>query len=160
MRFTEAAGANLITSVSAGIYLIRLPNPIRILLSRQPAGGGEIMAWLALLAGVVVGAASGLVGIGGGVLLIPIFVYGFKMNQHTAQGTSLGALLAPIGLLRFMEYYRAGNVNVKVAVFVALGFALGIYFGGAWAQHLPESTLRRSFAVLLALTAFRMFFQQ
>ena len=116
--------------------------------------------WLALAVGVLVGIISGLVGIGGGVIMVPIFVYGFKMDQHTAQGTSLAALLAPIGIFAFWEYYQAGNVNGKVALLVAIGFAVGGYFGGNWAQHISGNALRKSFAVLLALTAVKMFWQK
>ncbi len=112
------------------------------------------MAWLYLLLGIIVGIFSGIVGIGGGVLLVPALIYLFHQNQRQAQGTSLGALLAPIGALAFLEYYRAGNVNVKAAFLIALGFLIGGYFGGAFAQHLSETLLRRVFAiVLLALGA-------
>lgn len=107
--------------------------------------------FLYLLVGLAIGTLSGLVGIGGGILIIPILVYGFRMSQHKAQGTSLGALLAPIGLLAFFEYYKAGNVNVHAAVMIAIGFLVGGYFGGRWAQLISESVLRRGFAVMLIL---------
>ena len=90
--------------------------------------------WLALAVGVLVGIISGLVGIGGGVIMVPIFVYGFKMDQHMAQGTSLAALLAPIGISTFWEYYQACKVNGKVVLLVAIGFAVGGYFGARLAQ--------------------------
>lgn len=109
----------------------------------------QIMAWLYLLLGVTVGVFSGIVGIGGGVLLVPALIYLFHQSQHQAQGTSLGALLAPIGALAFLAYYRAGNVNVKAALLIALGFMIGGYFGGVFAQHLSETLLRRVFAVVL-----------
>ena len=104
---------------------------------------------LYLIVGLLVGALSGLVGIGGGILIIPILVYGFRMTQHKAQGTSLGALLAPIGLLAFIEYYKAGNVDLRAAFLIAFGFLVGGYFGGRWAQLVTEATLRRGFAVVL-----------
>lgn len=115
---------------------------------------------LFLLVGLAVGVLSGLVGIGGGILIIPILVYGFHMSQHKAQGTSLGALLAPIGLLAFIEYYRAGNVDVRAAVMIAIGFLVGGYFGGRWAQFIPELTLRRGFAVLLVASGVILFLQK
>src|SRR5262245_21302284 len=88
------------------------------------------MTTLALLvAGVAVGILSGLVGIGGGVFIIPILVYGFGLSQHKAQGTSLGALLAPIGLFAFFEYYKAGNVDIRAAILIAIGFMLGGFLG-------------------------------
>jgi uncharacterized membrane protein YfcA len=114
---------------------------------------------LGLLIGVVVGIISGLVGIGGGALLIPALVFMYKMTQHRAQGTSLAVLLLPIGFFAFWQYYKAGNVDVKLAVLIAIGFAAGAYFGGVWAQHLSESVLRKGFAILLAVLALKLYFQ-
>src|SRR5258706_8297882 len=74
---------------------------------------------LGLLIGVVVGIISGIVGIGGGVMVVPILVYGFKYSQHTAQGTSLAMLLPPIGILAVMQYWRAGHIDVKMALLLA-----------------------------------------
>jgi uncharacterized membrane protein YfcA len=71
------------------------------------------------------------------------------MSQHKAQGTSLGALLAPVGILAFMEYYRRGNADLRVAALLAVGFFVGGYFGAAGAQHIPDLWLRRIFAVSL-----------
>lgn len=115
---------------------------------------------LFLLVGLAVGVISGMVGLGGGVFIIPILVYGFKMSQHKAQGTSLGALLAPIGLLAFWEYYKAGNVDLRAAIMIAVGFLLGGYFGGRWAQLVSDATLRRGFAVLLIIVGVRMLLQK
>jgi uncharacterized membrane protein YfcA len=115
---------------------------------------------LYLLLGLAAGALSGLIGIGGGILIVPALVYGFHMNQHKAQGTSLGALLAPIGLLAFIEYYKAGHVNLTAAVLIAVGFLAGGYFGGAYAQSIPEVALRRIFASILLLVSLRMFLQK
>lgn len=116
--------------------------------------------WLigALAVGAVIGVISGLVGIGGGALLIPVLVYGYGLSQAKAQGTSLATLLLPIGIFAFLPYYRAGHVDVKLAILMALGFALGGWFGGDWAQHLSALALRRGFAVLLLVLAVKMFF--
>lgn len=106
------------------------------------------------LVGLVAGMLSGIIGIGGGIVIVPALVYLFQFSQHKAQGTSLGVLLAPAGLLAFIAYYRSGNVDVKAAVIIAIGFILGGYFGGSWAQQIPEIMLRRIFGfVLLALGA-------
>jgi uncharacterized membrane protein YfcA len=113
----------------------------------------------ALVLGVVVGIASGLIGVGGGIVLIPALVYLFKMDQHTAQGTSLAMLLPPTGILAFMQYYKAGHVDWKLGLIIALGVFIGGYFGGAWAQTIPGPALRKVFAVVLAATAVKMFFQ-
>ncbi len=115
---------------------------------------------LALVVGVGVGIFSGLVGVGGGIVLIPILVYGFHMDQHQAQGTSLAMLLPPTGLLAFLQYYRAGNVDLKLGLVIALGVFVGGYFGGDWAQHIPQAAMRKVFAVLLAGVAIQMFFQK
>ena len=113
-----------------------------------------------LLAGVVVGIFSGLVGVGGGVLLIPILVYGFKMNQKMAQGTSLAMLLPPTGLLAFLEYQRTGNADLKLGLVMALGVFAGGYFGGVWAQQISGPSLRKLFALFLAGLAVKLFFQK
>jgi uncharacterized protein len=115
-----------------------------------------IFAYLVL--GVAVGILSGIVGIGGGIMIVPALVWFFHMSQHKAQGTSLGALLAPIGALAFWEYYKAGNVDVAAAMVIALGFLLGGFVGGLWAQHLPEPVLRRAFGALLLLIGAQLVF--
>ena len=118
------------------------------------------MIWLYLVLGLAVGIVSGMIGIGGGILIVPALVYFFHMSQHRAQGTSLGTLLAPIGILAFLVYYRAGNVDVKAAVMIAIGFALGGYFGGVWAQHVPEVVLRRAFGIVLLVAGLKMLLQK
>ena len=106
--------------------------------------------------GVTAGVLSGLVGIGGGIIIVPALVYFFKMDQKTAQGTSLAILLPPTGLLAFLECYRAGHVDVKIGAAIVVGLLLGGFFGGKFAQQLPQETLRKVFAVLLLLTAVKM----
>ena len=114
----------------------------------------------ALLAGLVIGICSGLIGVGGGILAVPILVYGFGMQQKMAQGTSLIMLLGPTGIFAIYEYYRAGNVNFKIGLLMAVGVLIGAYFGGVWAQGLSNTVLRRTFAIVLAAVAVKMFFQK
>ena len=116
------------------------------------------MTWMMLLVGLVVGIVSGVVGIGGGILFIPALVWLAGMDQHKAQGTTLGALLAPIGILAFWEYYRKGNADLRIALLLAAGFVVGGFFGAVGAQHIPELWLRRIFAVMLILVGGRMWF--
>ncbi len=116
------------------------------------------MTWAILLVGLVVGVFSGFVGIGGGVLFIPALIWLLGMDQHKAQGTSLGALLAPVGIFAFWEYYRKGNADLRVALLLAAGFLVGGYFGAVGAQHIPEVWLRRIFALTLIGIGGRMFF--
>jgi uncharacterized protein len=118
------------------------------------------MTWIVLLIGVVVGIFSGVVGIGGGILFIPALVWLVGMSQHKAQGTSLGALLAPVGIFAFWEYYRKGNADIRVAALMALGFLVGGYFGAVGAQHISELWLRRIFAATLIAVGGRMWFTQ
>ena len=118
------------------------------------------MTWMMLLVGAVVGMVSGVVGIGGGILFVPALVWLAGLSQHKAQGTSIGALLAPVGILAFMEYYRKGNADLRVALLLAAGFLVGGYFGAAGAQHIPDLWLRRIFALTLVVIGGRMFFSR
>jgi uncharacterized membrane protein YfcA len=116
------------------------------------------VTWTILFVGLVVGMVSGVVGIGGGILFVPALVWLLGMSQHKAQGTSLGALLAPVGLFAFLEYYRKGNADLRVALLLAAGFLVGAYFGAAAAQPIPELWLRRIFALTLIAVGGRMWF--
>jgi hypothetical protein len=111
-----------------------------------------------LVLGLLIGTISGVIGIGGGILIVPALLLFPRMSQHRAQGTSLAALLAPVGALAFWEYYKAGNADLKAAGLIAVGFALGGYFGAIWAQHLPEVVLRRAFGALLVLVGIHLLF--
>lgn len=88
--------------------------------------------------------------------MVPLLVYGLHMSQHKAQGTSLAALLLPSAIFACYEYYKAGNVDVKVGLLLALGIGIGAYFGAVWAQHLPEATLKRGFGVLLLVVGTKL----
>lgn len=114
------------------------------------------MTFLYILLGLVIGVLSGIVGLGGGIMIVPALVYLFHMSQHKAQGTSLAALLAPVGALAFWAYYKAGNVDIKAALLIGLGFLVGGYFGGLWAQQLSELVLRRVFGTLLVIIGIRL----
>ncbi|MGD0735633.1 MAG: sulfite exporter TauE/SafE family protein [Terracidiphilus sp.] len=116
------------------------------------------MTWLILLLGLVVGLVSGVVGIGGGILFVPALIWLLGMDQHKAQGTSIGALLLPVGLFAFIEYYRKGNADVRVALLLAAGFLVGGYFGAIGAQHISDLWLRRVFAVTLVAIGAKLLF--
>lgn len=113
-----------------------------------------------MLLGVVVGAISGMVGIGGGAFLIPALVMFYGMSQKRAQGTSLATLLLPIGIFAFWEYYKAGHVDLRLAMLIAAGFVIGGWFGGLWAQQLSEVLLRRICALFLAILAVKLAFSK
>jgi uncharacterized protein len=114
----------------------------------------------AIALGFAIGVISGLIGIGGGAFLIPALVYFYGMSQLTAQGTSLATLLLPIGIFAVWTYYKAGHVDIRIATLVAIGFAVGGWFGGRYAQHIPDIILRRSFAALLVLIAAKLVFSR
>jgi uncharacterized membrane protein YfcA len=113
-----------------------------------------------LLTGVAIGIFSGMVGVGGGVLLVPVLVYGFEMNQKLAQGTSLAMLLPPTGLLAFLSYYRHGEADLKLGLVIAAGVFIGGWFGGEWAQSVPAPLLRKIFSIFLVIVAVKMFFEK
>jgi len=110
--------------------------------------------------GIAAGILAGMVGVGGGIIIVPALVYFFGMDQHAAQGTSLAVLLPPTGLLAFIQYYRAGHVDVKIAVLIVVGLLIGGWIGGGWAQQVSGPALRKGFAVLMAVAAVKMFFQK
>jgi uncharacterized membrane protein YfcA len=116
------------------------------------------MTWQILILGFVVGVISGIIGIGGGIILIPALIWLLGMTQRKAQGTSLAALLLPVGIFAFWTYYREGNADLRVGLLIAAGFAVGGLFGGIGANYLSELWLRRIFAVVLISLGARMLF--
>lgn len=111
-----------------------------------------------LVLGLVAGYFSGLVGIGGGVIIVPALVLLFGFNEHTAQGTTLALLIPPIGILAVMSYYQKGYVDIKTAIIICIGFVLGGYIGGKMAVGLSEVVLRKVFAAALILLGAKMLF--
>jgi uncharacterized protein len=106
--------------------------------------------------GLIAGALSGLIGIGGGIIIIPVLVYVFGFTQHQAQGTTLALMIPPIGLLAALEYYKAGHVDLKVAGLVCLGFIVGGLFGSKIAVGMSDQSLQRVFGIILLLIALKM----
>jgi uncharacterized membrane protein YfcA len=114
-----------------------------------------------LFAGVVAGICSGIFGIGGGVVLVPILVAVLGFTQHTANGISLVALLLPVGILGAFEYYREGRIGpeqIKIGLLIALGIIAGTFVGAKAANLASDSVLRRAFSVLLAAVAIHLWF--
>ena len=107
------------------------------------------MTLLNILIGILGGIASGFFGIGGAVILVPLLVYLFKFSQHYAQGTALAALLLPVGILAVVRYFKAGSVNIKVALLISVGFVIGGFIGAFLAHLLPNLILKRLFGVML-----------
>ena len=113
-----------------------------------------ILALIGLLAGTL----GGMVGLGGGLIIVPAMIYFMGADQKTAQGTSIAIMLPPIGLFAAMNYYKAGYINVKYAAIIALTFLVGGYFGSRLAIALPEAVVKKVFAGLMIITAVKMIF--
>lgn len=109
-----------------------------------------------LLIGLAAGILGGMVGVGGGLIVVPALIYFFGFSQHSAQGTSLGLLVLPVAILGMMNYYKAGHVDFKVVGLLAAGFVVGSYFGSKWSLSLPQEMVKKVFAILLFYTAFKM----
>ena len=113
---------------------------------------------LLIVIGLAAGILSGLVGVGGGIIIVPALVYFLSFSQKSAQGTSLGILLLPVGILAVSQYYQKGFIDIKVVLIVSVGFLLGGLLGSKIAVTLPVATIKKAFAILLLLTALKMLF--
>jgi uncharacterized protein len=113
-------------------------------------------ALILLALGLVAGVLSGMVGIGGGIIIVPALVYFLSYTQHQAQGTVLFMFLLPIGLLGVFNYYNAGNIEFKTAFFMASTFVIGSYFGSKWAINIDQATLKKVFGGILFLVSIKM----
>lgn len=111
-----------------------------------------------ILVGVAAGVLGGLVGVGGGIIIVPSLVYFIGFSQKTAQGTSLGLIMLPVGILGVLMYYKQGHVDFRVVGILAVGFLLGSYLGSKIALSLPQETVKKIFAVLLVIIAVKMLF--
>jgi uncharacterized membrane protein YfcA len=109
-----------------------------------------------LLIGLAAGVLGGMVGVGGGLIVVPALVFFFGFTQHEAQGTSLGLLVLPVALFGMLNYYKQGYVDFKVVGLLAFSFLIGSYFGSKWALSLPQETIKKYFAILLFYTAVKM----
>ena len=113
-----------------------------------------------LLIGVGAGMLSGMIGVGGGIIIIPSLIYFLGFSQKMAQGTSLGMLMLPVGILAVIQYYKAGYVDYRAVAFVAMGFILGGWLGSKIALALPQETLKKVFAVILLVLSLKMLLEK
>lgn len=111
---------------------------------------------LLILVGLAAGTLSGLVGVGGGIIIVPALVLLLGFSQHEAQGTSLGLLLLPVGILAVMNYYNKGQIDIKVVGIMSVAFILGGWLGSKLALSLSQEMVKRIFAVVLFYTALKM----
>jgi uncharacterized membrane protein YfcA len=114
------------------------------------------MLLILIIIGIVTGVMAGMLGIGGAIIMIPALVYIMGVTQSTAQGTSLAVMLPPIGIIAAYNYYKAGQVNIKFAIILAVCFLVGSYFGSKLAITLPQAVLKKIFGILLLLVAAKM----
>jgi hypothetical protein len=115
---------------------------------------GQTVAFI--VTGALVGLLSGLLGVGGAIVLIPVLTLIFGFSQGRAQGTSIGALVPPIGIFAAIQYYKSGLLDVRAAALIASGFVFGALAGAAIVPHVPQIWLRRAFASLLVYVALQL----
>jgi len=111
-----------------------------------------------IIIGIAAGILGGMVGVGGGIVIVPALVFFLGFSQKMAQGTSLGILLLPVGLFGVMQYYKEGYVDMKVVLIISAGFLLGSLFGSKLALSLPQDAVKKIFAILLIIVAIKMLF--
>ena len=111
---------------------------------------------LYVIVGLLAGMVGGALGLGGGAIMVPVFVMLFGLTQHQAQGTALAVMLPPIFILAVLRYYWAGNVKVQMAIFVAIGFLIGAFLGAHFVQNIPEVQLKRVFGIFLVIIGIKM----
>jgi hypothetical protein len=116
---------------------------------------GQIVIILVLI-GLFAGMLSGLIGVGGGIIVVPALVFFLGFTQHEAQGTSLGLLLLPVGILAVANYYKQGYIDVKVVAIMCIAFVLGGWLGSKLSLALPADTVKKIFAIILFYAAIKM----
>lgn len=114
-----------------------------------------------IIIGLAAGILSGLIGVGGGIILVPAMVYFLHYTQHQAQGTSLGVLTFPVVIIAFLNYYKDSKtsghpIDIKIILLLAAGFIVGGFFGSKLALKIDQALLKKIFAVILLYTAFKM----
>jgi len=109
-----------------------------------------------LIIGLFAGILSGLVGVGGGLIIVPALIFFLGYSQHQAQGTSLGLLLLPVGILAVLNYYNKGYIDIKVVAVMSIAFVLGGWLGSKIALRLPADTVKKIFAIFLFYSALKL----
>jgi uncharacterized membrane protein YfcA len=109
-----------------------------------------------ILIGLAAGILGGMVGVGGGIVIVPALVYFLAFSQHQAQGNSLALMLFPVGILGVINYYKKGYVDFRYAGLLAVGFVVGSYLGSRFSLSLPQLTVKKIFAVVMLLVALKM----
>ena len=113
---------------------------------------------LLIIIGFVTGILGGMVGVGGGIILVPALVFILGFSQMKAQGTSLALIMFPVGLLAVIQYYKEGHVDFKIVALLALGFIIGSFLGSKLSLSMPQQTVKKIFALLMLVIACKMLF--
>tara|TARA_Y100000766_G_C18789330_1_gene547381 strand:- start:172 stop:540 length:369 start_codon:yes stop_codon:yes gene_type:complete len=113
-----------------------------------------------IVIGILAGLLAGVVGLGGGIIMIPLMILLLGLSQHEAQGTSLAVMLPPIGILAAINYHREGFVKWEYALIIATAFVISGYFGSKYAVNLRPEVLRRIFGVVMLLGALKLIFSK
>jgi len=111
-----------------------------------------------LIIGLFTGVLGGLVGVGGGIILVPALVFFLGFSQLDAQGTSLALIMFPVGILGVIQYYKQGHVDFKIVVLLAIGFVLGSFLGSKISLNINQQIVRKIFACLMIFIAIKMLF--
>lgn len=111
-----------------------------------------------ILIGIAAGILGGMVGVGGGIIIVPALIFFLGFTQKMAQGTSLGILLLPVGILGVIQYYKEGYIDMRVVAVISLGFLIGSFFGSKIALVLPQETVKKIFAILMIVVGMKMMF--
>ncbi len=111
-----------------------------------------------IIIGLAAGILGGMVGVGGGIVIVPALVFFLGFSQKMAQGTSLGILLLPVGLFGVMQYYKEGYIDLRVVLLISAGFFAGSFLGSKLALSLPQDVVKKIFAILLLVVAIKMLF--
>ena len=114
--------------------------------------------FLYILLGLIAGVLSGLIGIGGGIIIIPVLIFLFGFSQHLAQGTTLALMVPPIGILAAWTYYKHGYVDLQAALIICVGFLFGGLFGAKLATSMPSTVLEKTFGLALFFISLKMIF--
>lgn len=111
-----------------------------------------------VIIGLCAGILGGLVGVGGGIIIVPALIYFLGFSQFKAQGTSLALIMFPVGILGVLQYYKQGHVDFYIVLILGIGFFLGSFIGSKISLSLPQETIKKSFAVLMLLISIKMLF--
>lgn len=116
------------------------------------------MILILILVGLAAGMLSGMVGVGGGIVIVPALIYFLGFSQFKAQGTSLALLMFPVGILGVLHYYKQGHVDFSIVLIIAAGFVFGSLLGSRFTLSMPQETVKKIFAILMIVIACKMLF--